>query len=144
MTPDKGTSHSNEVILAFSGDAAAVKECLDALVSTHVRAAGDLHIEEITAEGQTLTIRTEIPVPALLLNQDTPLTPVPLADPENLPDQGNLPAPENLPSLWNLPAPAPLLNPETPTNPENLPAPSTQQCPLTRPCLRCPANLEDS
>ena len=47
-------------------DAAAVKECLDALVSTHVRAAGDLHIEEITAEGQTLTIRTEIPVPALL------------------------------------------------------------------------------
>ncbi len=25
MTPDKGTSHSNEVILAFSGDASAVK-----------------------------------------------------------------------------------------------------------------------
>ena len=28
MTPDKGTSHSNEVILAFSGDAAAVKEAV--------------------------------------------------------------------------------------------------------------------
>ena len=25
MTPDKGTSHSNEVIIAFSGDASAVK-----------------------------------------------------------------------------------------------------------------------
>ena len=25
MTPNKGTSHSNEVILAFSGDASAVK-----------------------------------------------------------------------------------------------------------------------
>ena len=37
-------------------DAAAVKECLDALVSTHVRAAGDLHIEEITAEGRSLYI----------------------------------------------------------------------------------------
>ena len=28
MTPDKETSHSNEVILAFSGDAAAVKEAV--------------------------------------------------------------------------------------------------------------------
>lgn len=46
-------------------DAQAAKECLDALVQTHARAAGDLHIAAITAEGQTLTIRTEIPVPAL-------------------------------------------------------------------------------
>lgn len=46
-------------------DAQAAKECLDALVQTHARAAGDLHIAAITAEGQTLTIRTGIPVPAL-------------------------------------------------------------------------------
>ena len=46
-------------------DAQAAKECLDALVQTHARAAGDLHIAAISAEGQTLTIRTEIPVPAL-------------------------------------------------------------------------------
>lgn len=47
-------------------DGEAVKECLEALTANHVRAAGDLHIEEITAEGQTVTIRTEVPVPALL------------------------------------------------------------------------------
>ena len=28
MTPDRGTSHSNEVILALSGDASAVKEAV--------------------------------------------------------------------------------------------------------------------
>ena len=47
-------------------DGEAVKECLEALVSEHDRAAGDLHIAEITAEGMTLTIRTEIPVPTLI------------------------------------------------------------------------------
>ena len=47
-------------------DATAVKECLDALVATHARAAGDLCIAEISAEGQVLTIRTASPVPALL------------------------------------------------------------------------------
>lgn len=46
-------------------DAEAVKECLEDLVENHVRAAGDLQIAEIMAEGRTLTIRTETPVPAL-------------------------------------------------------------------------------
>lgn len=47
-------------------DGEAVKACLEALIADHPRAAGDLHIAEITAEGQKVTIRTEIPVPALL------------------------------------------------------------------------------
>ncbi len=47
-------------------DAEAVKECLEHLVENHERAAGDLHIAEITAEGQQLTIRTETAVPALM------------------------------------------------------------------------------
>ncbi|MDD3219064.1 MAG: ABC transporter substrate-binding protein [Lachnospiraceae bacterium] len=47
-------------------DAAAVKECLDDLVASHERAAGDLKIKEITAEGQKLTITTTEPVPALM------------------------------------------------------------------------------
>lgn len=47
-------------------DAEAVKECLDHLVEVHERAKGDLKIREITADGQTLTIRTQEPVPALM------------------------------------------------------------------------------
>ncbi|MCI8430962.1 MAG: ABC transporter substrate-binding protein, partial [Lachnospiraceae bacterium] len=47
-------------------DAQAVKECLDHLTEVHERAAGDLKIHEITADGQKLTIRTEVPVPALI------------------------------------------------------------------------------
>ena len=47
-------------------DAEAVKECLEDLVENHVRAAGDLHIAEIAADGMELTIRTEEPVPALM------------------------------------------------------------------------------
>ena len=47
-------------------DADAVKECLDHLVEVHERAEGDLKIREITADGQTLTIRTQEPVPALM------------------------------------------------------------------------------
>ena len=47
-------------------DAAAVKECLENLTAEHERAAGDLRIAEITADGQTLTIRTSEPVPALI------------------------------------------------------------------------------
>ena len=47
-------------------DGEAVRECLEALIAEHPRAAGDLHIAEITAEGQKVRIRTEIPVPALL------------------------------------------------------------------------------
>lgn len=46
-------------------DAAAVKECLEALMEAHPRAAGDLHIKAMEAGEQTLTIRTDIPVPAL-------------------------------------------------------------------------------
>lgn len=47
-------------------DAEAVKECLEDLTARHKRAAGDLHIDEIRAEGMVLTIRTETPVPALI------------------------------------------------------------------------------
>ncbi|HIR94305.1 MAG TPA: ABC transporter substrate-binding protein [Candidatus Egerieimonas intestinavium] len=47
-------------------DGEAVKECLEALVTDHARAAENLHIAEITAEGQTVTIRTEEPVAALI------------------------------------------------------------------------------
>src|SRR5699024_6593563 len=47
-------------------DGQAVKECLEDLVAVHERAAGDLKIQEITAEGQKVTIRTSEPVPALL------------------------------------------------------------------------------
>lgn len=47
-------------------DGEAVKECLEALIENHARAAGDLHIREITASGQDIIIRTEIPVPALI------------------------------------------------------------------------------
>lgn len=47
-------------------DGQAVKECLEALAADHPRAAGDLQLAEITAEGQTVTITTEEPVPALL------------------------------------------------------------------------------
>lgn len=47
-------------------DGAAVKECLEDLVNEHQRAKGDLKIKEIAADGQTLTITTEEPVPALI------------------------------------------------------------------------------
>lgn len=46
-------------------NAAAVKKCLEALVDHHSRAAGDLHIQKMAAEGQVLTITTGEPVPAL-------------------------------------------------------------------------------
>ena len=44
MTPDKGTSHSNEVIIAFSGDASAVK--------TAVLTAREVGLDLITAMGE--------------------------------------------------------------------------------------------
>lgn len=47
-------------------DSVAVKECLEALVASHERANGDLCIDTITAENQTLTITTTQPNPALL------------------------------------------------------------------------------
>jgi peptide/nickel transport system substrate-binding protein len=47
-------------------DAQAVKECFEHLIEVHERAAGDLKISEITADGMTLTIKTSEPVPALM------------------------------------------------------------------------------
>lgn len=44
MTPNKGTSHSNEVIIAFTGDASAVK--------TAVLTAREIGLELITALGE--------------------------------------------------------------------------------------------
>lgn len=47
-------------------DAEAVMECLEHLVEEHERAKNDLKIAEMTADGQTLTIKTEEPVPAFV------------------------------------------------------------------------------
>ena len=47
-------------------DAAAVKECLEALVKNHDRAPKDLMIDSIEANDQKLTIKTKEPRPALL------------------------------------------------------------------------------
>lgn len=48
-------------------DAQSVKECLDHLVSVHMKAAQDLKIAGITVDDQyTLTIKTQEPVPALM------------------------------------------------------------------------------
>lgn len=47
-------------------DGEAVKECLEHLVKVHDRAKGDLMIDTITADGQTVTIKTTEPKPALL------------------------------------------------------------------------------
>ena len=58
---DGVTFHSGRVM-----DAEAVRECLEHLVATHDRAPGDLMIDSIEADGQTLTIKTVAPRPALL------------------------------------------------------------------------------
>ena len=47
-------------------DGQALKECLDHLVEVHDRARGDLSIDTITADGQTVTIKTAEPKPTLL------------------------------------------------------------------------------
>ena len=47
-------------------DGQAVKDCLTHLIRTHDRARDDLQIDAITAEGQTVTIVTREPRPALL------------------------------------------------------------------------------
>lgn len=47
-------------------DGEAVKECLEHLIEVHDRARGDLMIGSITADGQTVTIRTTEPRPTLL------------------------------------------------------------------------------
>ena len=46
-------------------DAQAAKECLEHLVRVHARARGDLDIDSMAADGQTLIIKTEKPRPAL-------------------------------------------------------------------------------
>ena len=47
-------------------DAQAVKDCLEHLISVHERARGDLMIDSLEADGQTLTIHTAEPKPTLL------------------------------------------------------------------------------
>ena len=47
-------------------DGQAVKECLEHLTQVHERAKGDLKIQEIIADGQTVTIKTQKPVPAFM------------------------------------------------------------------------------
>ena len=47
-------------------DAAAVKQCFEHLLEVHDRAPGDTKIESIEADGQTLTLKTSEPVPALM------------------------------------------------------------------------------
>lgn len=47
-------------------DGEAVKECLLHLIETHERARGDLMIESIQSEGQTVIIKTSEPKPAFL------------------------------------------------------------------------------
>lgn len=47
-------------------DADAVRECLEHLIEVHERAKGDLKIAALIASGQTLTIQTTEPVPALM------------------------------------------------------------------------------
>ena len=47
-------------------DSAAVKECLDDLIASHDRAPGDMKITNIVAEGDTITIETSEPCPAII------------------------------------------------------------------------------
>lgn len=47
-------------------DGEAVKECIEHLVAVHKRAAGDLNIERVEAEADTVIITTDKPVPALI------------------------------------------------------------------------------
>lgn len=47
-------------------DGEAVKECLEDLLAVHDRAPGDLKIDSIQADGQTITIHTTEPCPALI------------------------------------------------------------------------------
>lgn len=47
-------------------DGEVVKECIEHLVAVHKRAAGDLNIERVEAEADTVIITTAKPVPALI------------------------------------------------------------------------------
>lgn len=53
-------------------DGEAVKESLESLVANHERAAGDLCIDSIEADGNTVTIRTTEPKPALINSLSDP------------------------------------------------------------------------
>lgn len=47
-------------------DGQAVKECLDDLIAVHDRAPGDMKIDNIEADGMTITIHTSEPCPAII------------------------------------------------------------------------------
>ena len=47
-------------------DGEAVKECLDDLIANHDRAPADMKVSNITAEGNTVTIETSEPCPAII------------------------------------------------------------------------------
>lgn len=53
-------------------DAIAVKDCLEELVAVHARAAADLSLESIQADGHQLTVRTTQPVPTFLTHLADP------------------------------------------------------------------------
>ena len=57
-----GVNFSNGKVV----DAAAVKACIEDLVSVHERAAGDLAIDSIEADNLTVTIKTTVPKPTLI------------------------------------------------------------------------------
>lgn len=62
ITIKDGVNFSNGKVC----DAEAVRKCLEDLVAVHERAAGDLKIDSIEADGLTLTIRTTEPCPSLM------------------------------------------------------------------------------
>lgn len=53
-------------------DGAAVKACLEDLIRVHARAAGDLKIDSIESDGQTVTIKTASPNPTLINSLSDP------------------------------------------------------------------------
>lgn len=57
-------------------DAMAVKECLEDLVAVHARAAADLALDSVDADGQVLILRTTRPVPTLLAHLADPYSAV--------------------------------------------------------------------
>ena len=59
----------NDGVVVSNGracDGEAVKECLESLIANHERAAGDLCIDTIEADGNTIIIKTTEPKPALI------------------------------------------------------------------------------
>ena len=62
ITLNEGVTFSNGKVC----DAEAVKKCFEELIAVHDRAAGDLDIESIEADGLSLTIKTASPRPTLI------------------------------------------------------------------------------